>query len=108
MNKGNLEISRKLLVKRPSFVMQGIERIVETYNAFKDEPGFARVATLEEIRAKDGSLSIPLYVAPQATEAREERAGYAANGLPGALSVWLASSAQVRASLQGLFDPKKR
>ena len=46
-----------------------IERIVETYKAFKDEPGFARVATLEEIRAKDGNLSIPLYVASQATEA---------------------------------------
>ena len=85
-----------------------IERIVKTYEAFKDEPGFARVATLEEIRAKDGNLSIPLYLVPQATEAREERAGYAANGLPGALSVWLASSAQVRASLQGLLDPKKR
>jgi hypothetical protein len=38
------------------------------------------VATLEEIRAKDGNLSIPLYVAAPATEAREERAGYEANG----------------------------
>lgn len=84
-----------------------IERIVEAYKAFKDEPGFTRVATLEEIRAKDGNLSIPLYVPPQATEAREERAGYAA-GLPGAISEWLASSAQVRAALQGLLDPKNR
>jgi type I restriction enzyme M protein len=79
-----------------------IERIVEAYKAFKDEPGFARVATLEEIRAKDGNLSIPLYVAPQATEAREERAGYAA-GLPGAISAWLESSQQVRKALDGLL-----
>ena len=41
-----------------------IERIVRAYERFKDEPGFTRVATLEEIRAKDGNLSIPLYVAP--------------------------------------------
>ena len=31
---------------------------------WRNEPGFTRVATLEEIRAKDGNLSIPLYVAP--------------------------------------------
>ena len=41
-----------------------IERIVNAYEHFRDEPGFARVAALEEIRAKDGNLSIPLYVAP--------------------------------------------
>jgi len=81
-----------------------LERIVEAYKAFKDEPGFARVATLEEIRAKDGNLSIPLYVAPQATEVREERAGYAAGGLPGAISAWLESSQQVRQSLSVLMD----
>lgn len=80
-----------------------IEHIVEAYKAFKDEPGFARVATLEEIRAKDGNLSIPLYVAAPATEAREERAGYAANGLPSALQAWLESSQQVRTALNELM-----
>src|SRR5260221_3902010 len=39
-----------------------IERIVKAYKQFKDESGFARVATLEEIRANDGKLSIPLYI----------------------------------------------
>ena len=48
-----------------------IERIVKAYERFKDEPGFARVATLEEIRAKEGNLSIPLYVAAKGNEARE-------------------------------------
>jgi len=31
-----------------------IERIVKAYQAFKDEPGFARVATLDDVGAKDG------------------------------------------------------
>ena len=80
-----------------------IERIVAAYKAFKDEPGFARVATLEEIRAKDGNLSIPLYVTAVATEAQEERAGYEANGLPAALQAWLESSQQVRTALNELI-----
>ena len=37
-------------------------RIEGAYEAFADEPGFAKVATLDEIRALDWSLSIPLYV----------------------------------------------
>jgi type I restriction enzyme M protein len=37
-------------------------RILEAYRAFGDEPGFARVATLEEIATQGHSLSIPLYV----------------------------------------------
>jgi len=38
------------------------ERVANSYRAFADEPGFAHVATLEEIAAQDYSLSIPLYV----------------------------------------------
>ncbi len=37
-------------------------RIVKAYRAFRDEPGFAAVATTEEILEKDGTLSIPRYV----------------------------------------------
>lgn len=43
------------------------ERIVGAYRAFKDDPGFARVATLGEVAAQDHSLSIPLYVKRAAT-----------------------------------------
>ena len=40
-----------------------IERIVHAYQQFKDEPGFARVATLDEIRASGtGNMRLPLYV----------------------------------------------
>ena len=68
-----------------------IERIVSAYHDFADEPGFTRVASLEEIRAKDGNLSIPLYVRAASSEAREERAGCldAVDGLARALSAWL-------------------
>jgi type I restriction enzyme M protein len=37
-------------------------RILEAYEAFGDEPGFASVATAEQIADKNYSLAIPLYV----------------------------------------------
>ena len=40
------------------FTDDRIEHIVKTYEKFKDEPRFTRVATMEEVRAKDGNLSI--------------------------------------------------
>lgn len=38
------------------------QRIAAAYDAFADEAGFAKVATLDEIAANGHSLSIPLYV----------------------------------------------
>jgi len=37
-------------------------RILNAYQKFADEPGFATVATLEAVAVQDHSLSIPLYV----------------------------------------------
>ena len=37
-------------------------KILETYQDFADKPGFAFVATTEEVLAKNGDLSIPNYV----------------------------------------------
>ncbi len=81
-----------------------IERVVKAYERFKDEPGFTCVATLDEIRAKDGNLSIPQYVA----------AGAVGNGgnvavaspmldLSDALSEWMRSRNDVRNSLADLL-----
>jgi type I restriction enzyme M protein len=76
-----------------------IERIVQAY-----EPGFTRVATLEEIRAKDGNLSIPLYVAPAANGASDANSAAASQpGLSAALNGWLESAAKTRKSLQSLI-----
>jgi type I restriction enzyme M protein len=40
------------------------QRILGTYRAFADEPGFAKVATTAEVLREDGSLSISRYVRP--------------------------------------------
>lgn len=38
--------------------------LLRTYQAFRDEPGLAAVATLDQIGANGFNLNIPLYVAP--------------------------------------------
>jgi type I restriction enzyme M protein len=40
------------------------QRILGAYQAFADDPGFAKVATVVEVLKKDGNLSIPRYVRP--------------------------------------------
>jgi hypothetical protein len=63
-----------------------------------------RVATLEEIRAKGGNLSIPLYVAPAANGASDANSAAASQpGLSAALNGWLESAAKTRKSLQSLI-----
>jgi type I restriction enzyme M protein len=82
-----------------------IERIVKAYEQFKNEPGFACVATLDEIRAKDGNLSIPLYVGTNATNgsASSNTVEAGLSKLPDALSAWLGSSVKVRDALAALL-----
>ena len=79
-----------------------IERIVKAYEQFKNEPGFTHVATLEEIRAKDGNVSIPLYISAAATGSGPD-SETPQSSLPDALTHWLASSKAVRNSLEGLL-----
>ena len=80
-----------------------IERIVKAYEKFADIPGFARVVTLEEVRAKDGNLSIPLYVAPAANCGTDaDSAPVPATDFAASLSHWLNSSTAVRQSLETL------
>ena len=69
-----------------------LQRIVRAYQDFKDEPGFTRVATLEEIRSKDGNLSIPLYVETETNAQRDEAVDAANTALPVALAGWSSSS----------------
>jgi len=91
-----------------------INRIVAAYRAFKNEPGFTYAATLAEIRAKEGNLSIPLYVngSSAVMEVREGAATYTLNGKNGsdrlteALAAWLESSRQVRESLKTVLEVK--
>jgi type I restriction enzyme M protein len=77
-------------------------RIVQAYRAFKPEPGFASVATLQEIRSKNANLSLPLYVSPAGpTDGARDGAD-----LGKALENWLQSSAAVRSSLADVLSDK--
>jgi len=82
-----------------------IDRIVAAYRAFQDEPGFTRAATLTKIRAKEGNLSIPLYVAPAAPAnmVREDEATYGRPALDRALADWLESSQRLRQSVAAIL-----
>jgi len=84
-----------------------LQRVVRAYQEFKDEPGFTRVVPIEEIRAKEGNLSIPLYVGGE-TQAQTDAANDSATTtLTDALTGWLSSSAAVRASLESLLSLRK-
>ena len=82
-----------------------LQRILKAYQRFKDEPGFTRVATIEELRAKDGNLSIPLYVAPTANiGASANPTAATETSLTGSLNDWMESSRKVRESLHRLLS----
>lgn len=77
------------------------ERIADAYHNFEDIKGFAFVASLEDIRANDGNLSIPLYVRGRAIS--EEQGQYAANGLQEAVRAWEESSEKLNETINGLL-----
>ena len=82
-----------------------VQHIVDIYEGFKDESGFARVASTKEVRAKDFSLSIPLFVEPDPTN----RTGSAQKPplLSGALTEWLTSSDAVATALKSILPGMK-
>lgn len=81
-----------------------LKRIVHAYQKFKDEPGFTSVVPMETIRAKEGNLSIPLYVGSEVTAVREGTDEYRSDGLPESLSNWLESSRKLRDTLHNLLN----
>jgi type I restriction enzyme M protein len=83
-----------------------LQRVVRAYQDFKDEPGFTRVVPIEEIRAKEGNLSIPLYVGGETQAQTDAATESATTALPDAISAWLESSASVRQSLQTLLGAR--
>lgn len=79
------------------------QRIADAYHAFTDVDGFAKVATLDEIRANDGNLSIPLYVRGKGVG--DEKGDYSAvDGLKEAVRAWDESSEQLNQSVVGLLN----
>jgi type I restriction enzyme M protein len=75
-----------------------IARIAALYRAFKEQPGFTKVATLDEIGSTGANLSIPLYVQASA------QVGPAGQDMTGALHDWLANSNRVRHSIRAIIS----
>lgn len=84
-----------------------LQHVVRAYPEFKDEPGFTRVVPIEEIRVKDGNLSIPLYIGAETQAQTDAAAESATTALPDALSAWLISSSKLHTSITQLFTPQK-
>ena len=78
-----------------------LSRIVDAYRAFEDVPGFASVATTDEVLEKDGNLSIPLYVR---TENGNANGSNGEASLRQAIAEWRASSERLRESMSELFE----
>jgi type I restriction enzyme M protein len=77
-----------------------IEKIVGAYQAFQDVEGFARVATLDEIRAERANLSIPLYVPPVGNGSGD---GAGDKSLAEVIAEWERSSRTLRTVMEDLW-----
>ena len=80
-----------------------IQKILKTYQDFADVDGFARVATLDEIRANNANLSIPLYVRPTANGGNGKTTPTDGKDLQAAIVDWQQSSTALRQSMDQLF-----
>lgn len=78
-----------------------IQKILQAYRAFTDIEGFTHVATLDEMRANQANLNIPLYLRSNGknnkVEANEE------TPLMHSISEWQESSSAVRKSMHQLI-----
>ena len=81
-----------------------LQRIVRAYQDFKDEPGFTRVVTVDDIRSKDWTLSIPLYVVN--AEHRRTEIRSSGGDLKEPLDKWVASSSAVHEALHKIIGGK--
>lgn len=77
-----------------------IEKIVSAYRRFDDVPGFARVVAVDEIRAHDANLSIPLYVS---ASDGSRMPGNDDVPLEVAIAAWDAGSRSVQEAVQGVI-----
>ena len=73
-----------------------IERIYNAYTTYKDEEGFCKVVSIEDVLKHNASLNMALYVSN--VDSSEEQIS-----LDDALTNWTQSSEQLKASMQQLF-----
>jgi type I restriction enzyme M protein len=77
-----------------------IQKIFKTYQKFAETDDFARVVTLDEIRANNANLSIALYVRPKSNGSTNAGTGKA---LAEVIDEWQASSKLLRSSMDRLL-----
>jgi type I restriction enzyme M protein len=77
-----------------------LKHIVDVYEKFEDEIGFARVVGLEEIRTNGGDLNLPLYVAPDSSSSGGSPSN--ASSVPESLDAWLKAGANVAEAMNAL------
>jgi len=77
-----------------------IKHITKTYEQYKDEPDYAKVATLDEIRKNDSSLSMGFYVPMTSGAMGKEELG---ENLAAAFSKWSDSCLSIRKALSSIF-----
>jgi type I restriction-modification system DNA methylase subunit len=77
-----------------------IDRIVTSYQSFEDAPGFARVRSLTDIRTRNYSLAIPLYVEAVAASSAQEVT--TSCSVTAAIAPWLKLRNQTRTALARL------
>ena len=82
---------------------QNLKPVVDAYQTFGDEDGFARVVSNDEIREKASNLSIPLYVRADNGNGNGNGAADAVS-LKQAIANWQQSSMALRESMDGLFE----
>ena len=75
-----------------------IDRVVQALRQFKTEEGFAKAATLDEIKANQWSLNIPLYVQTAATKTLVQK-DTGNTSVDAVLDAWLKSRSEVRNAL---------
>ncbi|MCI1963279.1 MAG: type I restriction-modification system subunit M [Ancrocorticia sp.] len=78
------------------------QKILRAYQAFQDQPGFTRVATVDDIAALDYTLAIPRYVSPVA--ASDAGNQDAPTSIEDALTAWRRAAAQTDAVFAELLD----
>ena len=81
-----------------------LQRIVRAYRDFKDEPGLTRVVPIEEIRAKEGNLSIPLYVGGETQCPPNSSTQSSTSALSDAITVWQESSSTLKKIITSLVQ----
>lgn len=87
-----------------SFLREGnTTKILDAYRGYGDNPGFARVATLDEISANDWSLNLPLYV-QAVVNGRDHAGGDEQLTVEQAIATWNAGTRETREAVKKVVE----